>query len=52
MVGVVKAQQVGGFAYVVPVHEEVLALLYDKGMDVTDGGAAGCPVNDITQITG
>ena len=52
MVGILKAQQSGGLVDIVPVHEEVLALLYDKGMDVTDGGAAGCPVNDITQITG
>ena len=47
-----KTQQVGGFAYVVPVHQEALTLFNHEGMDVADGRAAGRFVNYVAQITG
>ena len=49
---VFETQQAGGFVDVVPVHQEVLSLIYHIGMDVADGGAAGGFVDDVTQVTG
>ena len=52
MVGELETQQVGGFAHVVPVHQQILALFDHEGMDVADGRAAGGLVDDVAQIAG
>ena len=52
MVRELEAQEVGGFVDVVTIHQEVLTLIYHKGMDIADGGAAGGFVDDVAQVTG
>ena len=52
MVRVFEAQQVGGLVDIMAVHQEVLSLIYHKGMDIADGGAAGSFVDNISQVTG
>lgn len=51
MVREVKSKQAGSFIDVVSVHQEVLSLVYDKGMDVADGRASCSFVDDIPQIS-
>ena len=52
MVRVLKTQKVCGFVDIMTVHQEVLALLYHKGMDIADGRSAGGLVDDVAQVTG
>ena len=48
---ILEAEQVGGFADIVPVHQQILTLFDYEGMYVTDGRATGCIVYYIAQIT-
>ena len=52
VVRVLKTQKVCGFVDIMTVHQEVLALLYHKGMDIADGRSAGGLVDDVAQVTG
>ncbi len=47
-----EAQEEGGFAYGMSVHQEALTLLDHEGMDVADGRSAGGFVNYVAQVAG
>lgn len=52
VVRILKTQKVCCFVDIMTVHQEVLALLYQKGMDIADGRSAGGLVDDVAQVTG
>ena len=47
-----EAKQQCGFADVVAVHQEALALFYNERMDVTDSRTAGGFVDYVAQVPG
>ena len=51
MVGEFKAEEVGGFADVVSVHQQALGLIDDVVVDVSDGRTACSLVDDVAKVT-
>ena len=51
MMGKIEAQEARGLADVVTVHEQALGLVDDVVVDVADGRAACCLVDNIAEIT-
>lgn len=51
MVGKVEAEEAGGLADVVAVHQQALCLVNDVIVDVADGRATRCLVNDVAEVT-
>ena len=48
----VETEEAGGLADVVSVHQETLCLVNDVIVDVADGRATRCLVDDVAEITG
>lgn len=48
----VEAEEAGGLADVMSVHQETLCLVNDVIVDVADGRATRCLVDDVAEITG
>ena len=52
MMGEVEAEEAGGLADVVAVHQQALSLIDDVVVDVADSRATCCLVNNVAEITG
>ena len=48
----VETEETGGLADVVAVHQQALCLVNDVIVDVANGRATRCLVDDIAEITG
>ena len=51
MVGEIESEQAGGFADVVPLHQQTFRLIYYIMMYVTDSRATSGLVDDVAKIT-
>ena len=51
MMGEVETEQARGLADIVPLHEQALGLIDDIVVDVANGSATSCFVDNIAKIT-
>ena len=50
--GEVETQQARGLADVMALHQQTFRLIDDVVMDISDGRAARCLVDDVAKVTG
>ena len=52
VMGEVEAEEAGGLADVVAVHQQALGLVDDEVVDIADGGAARGLVDEVAEVVG
>jgi len=52
MMGEVEAEEAGGFADVMSLYQQTFCLIDDVVVDISDGRAACCLVDDVAEIAG